>query len=84
MPNAQRIIVSLEPPLRLAIKALADRDSMSVSSKARDLLRRAVEVDEDEALEAMVASRMRTGKGAGIPHTEFWRTVRRRATQRTR
>lgn len=84
MPNAQRIIVSLEPPLRLAIKALADRDSMSVSSKARDLLLRAVEVDEDEALEAMVAARMRTSKGAGIPHVEFWRTARQRAKKRNR
>ena len=82
MPNAQRIIVSLEPPLRQAIKALAARDSMSLSGKARDLLLRAVEVDEDESLEALVAARMRTSPGPGIPHAEFWRTARRRAKKR--
>lgn len=84
MANSQRIIVSLEPPLQQAIKALAARDSMSVSSKARDLLLRAVEVDEDESLEALVAARMRTSTGTGIPHAQFWRTARQRAKKQNR
>lgn len=56
---------------------MAKRDSVSLSQKARDLLCDALEIEEDEALEALVSDRMRRG-GKFIPHDAFWREVRRR------
>ncbi len=82
MPNAQRLIISLEPALRRSIMAMAARDGMSVSGKARDLLLHAVEVDEDAALEAAVAPRMRDRAAKSVGHEEFWRTARKREKSR--
>lgn len=42
-----RLNVVLEPPLYSAIKRLAERDGVSLSLKARDLIRLAVEYYED-------------------------------------
>lgn len=62
MPTTQpRLNVVLEKPLMEAVEMLADRDGMSRSQKARDLIREAVEIEEDTALEALVGDRMKKG-----------------------
>lgn len=62
MPTTQpRLNVVLEKPLMEAVEMLADRDGMSRSQKARDLIREAVEIEEDAALEILVGDRMKKG-----------------------
>jgi hypothetical protein len=58
MPTTQpRISAVVERPLFEAVEALAERDGMSLSQKARDLLRHAVDLEEALALEGLVADR---------------------------
>ena len=42
-----RLNVVLEPPLYLAVRQLAKKDGVSLSLKARDLIRQALEYCED-------------------------------------
>ena len=69
--TATRISAVVEPDLYEAVESMARRDHMSISQKARDLLRQAAEQDEDADLIALVAERRRRG-GKSIPHDEFW------------
>ena len=54
-----RLTAVVEAPLYQAIEGLAQRDRVSLSQKIRDLLWGALELDEDAALERMVAQRRR-------------------------
>ncbi len=73
MPTTHpRISTVIERPLYETVEALAKRDHMSVSQKARDLLRRAIELDEDADLSVLAQERLRRS-GKFIPHDEFWR-----------
>ena len=65
-----RISAVVEPDLYDAVESMARRDHMSVSQKARDLLRQAAEQDEDADLIALVAERRRRG-GKSISHEEL-------------
>jgi hypothetical protein len=55
-----RVNTVLEPPLFQAVERLARSDGVSLSEKVRDLVREAVELVEDERLEAIARDR-RTG-----------------------
>lgn len=82
MPTAQpRLNVVLEKPLMAMVETLAERDGMSMSQKARDLIRDAIEIDEDAALEALVASRMKN-KAPSIPASRFWAERAKRRAKR--
>lgn len=84
MPTTQpRLNVVLEPPLYEVIKDAAARDGLSLSTKARDLIRLAVEMEEDVALEALVAERMKD-PGEPIPHDAFWKEAKKRRKKRAR
>lgn len=75
MPSAHpRINAVLEPPLYKAVKRLADRDRVSLSQKVRDLVRDALELLEDAALEELVAER-RKNPASSISHTEVKRRL---------
>jgi len=75
MPSAHpRINTVLEPPLYKAVKRLADRDRVSLSQKVRDLVRDALELLEDAALEELVAER-RSNAAPSIPHAELKRRL---------
>ena len=67
-----RINTVLEPPLFEAVETLAKRDRVSLSQKVRDLLREALELVEDEGLEAIAHSRR---KGKWISHAEVKRQL---------
>lgn len=58
MPSSHpRINAVLDRPLYEAVKRLASRDGVSLSEKVRDLVRQALELQEDAALEALVEQR---------------------------
>jgi len=67
-----RISAIVEPPIFKAVEHLAKRDGVSLSQKTRDLLLDALELFEDEILEAKVIARMRN-KAPSIASKDFWR-----------
>jgi hypothetical protein len=54
-----RLQILLEKPLYAAVAALADEEGVSMSTKARDLIREALEHLEDVALSEVVDIRAR-------------------------
>ena len=68
-----RINVVLERPLYHAIEWLANREGVSLSLKVRDLVRVALEIEEDIALSAFAEKRERTfTKTKALKHDEVW------------
>lgn len=64
----------LERPLYDALVRLARREGASLSTKARDLLRDALEAYEDLALAKIAEEREQTlVRSAGLTHDEVWR-----------
>lgn len=71
-----RINMVLEKPLYKAVRDLAKHEGVSISQKARDLVRDALELLEDIGLDAMAEERMRTfNKKTAITHAEMRRRV---------
>ena len=69
-----RVNVVLERPLYDALGRLARRDGASLSTKARDLLRDALETHEDLALAEIAAERERTlDRTKTLIHDAVWR-----------
>jgi nitrate reductase assembly molybdenum cofactor insertion protein NarJ len=65
--------VVVEPPLYRALGRLAKREGISLSMKARDLLRDAVEASEDLALSRIAAERDRTfDRARTLSHAQVW------------
>ena len=74
-----RVNVVLEPPLYETLSRLARRDGTSRSSKARDLLRDAMEFHEDVALAQIARSRQASyDPSSALTHEAIWRTPARR------
>jgi mRNA-degrading endonuclease RelE of RelBE toxin-antitoxin system len=68
-----RINVVLEEPLYAAIEQLAKRDKVSLSLKVRDLVKEALEAEEDVALSAFAEERDKTlHKATALKHNEVW------------
>jgi hypothetical protein len=68
-----RINVVLEKPLYHTIEHLANRDGVSLSLKVRDLVKEALEIEEDTALSAFAEKRERTFiKTKSLKHHEVW------------
>jgi len=68
-----RINVVLDEPIRKAVESLADRDKVSLSLKARDLIIQALELEEDAALVMLADSRAKSfNKKAALAHDEVW------------
>ncbi len=68
-----RINVVLEKPLYENIEQLAERDGVSLSLKVRDLVKEALEINEDKALSVFVEKRERTfRKTRSLKHDEVW------------
>ncbi len=68
-----RVNVVLEKPLYDAARRLARRDGISLSSKVRDLVREALEAEEDVALAALAERREGTlGRSRALNHREVW------------
>ena len=68
-----RINVVLEKPLYNTIERLATRDGVSLSLKVRDLVKEALEIEEDMALSALAEKREKTfAKLKSLKHHEVW------------
>lgn len=68
-----RINIVLDEPMRKAVERLANRDKVSLSLKARDLLRLALELEEDVSLARIGDERMKTLKAKKtLSHDEVW------------
>ena len=72
-----RVNVVLERPLYETLGRIARREGASLSTKARDLLRDALETYEDLALASIAEERERTlVRSAGLSHERVWRVRR--------
>lgn len=69
-----RVQVVLEKSLYAALSLLAKEEGVSLSLKARDLIREALELIEDSGLETIVERRMKN-KAPSIPHQELKRRL---------
>lgn len=71
-----RVNVVLERPLFEALSRLARRDGTSLSLKARDLIRDALETYEDLALDRIAEERERTfDPSKALSHREVWQSA---------
>ena len=68
-----RINVVLEKPLYRTVENLALKDGVSLSLKVRDLIKEALEIEEDVALSAFAEAREKTFlKKKALKHEEVW------------
>lgn len=68
-----RINVVLETPLHQTVERLAKKDKVSLSLKVRDLVKEALEIEEDMALSGLAEQREKTfKKTAALKHDEVW------------
>ena len=68
-----RINVVLDPPLYKNVQFLAEKDGVSLSTKVRDLLKDAIEIQEDIFLAGIAEERERTlDVNAILTHEETW------------
>ena len=68
-----RINVVLEKPLYESIKRLAKKDGVSLSLKARDLVKEALELQEDIDLSCFAEKRESSyRKTKSLKHSEVW------------
>ena len=68
-----RINVVLEKPLYNNVERLAERDWVSLSLKVRDLVKEALEIEEDIGLSKLVETREKTfNRKKSLKHDEVW------------
>jgi metal-responsive CopG/Arc/MetJ family transcriptional regulator len=68
-----RVNVVLEKPLYKAVERLAKKDGVSMSLKMRDLVREAIELEEDTALAMLAGERERTfRKRKALSSEDVW------------
>jgi predicted DNA-binding protein len=74
MPSkSPRINVVLDDHLYRNVQLLAEREGVSLSTKARDLIKEALEIQEDLYLASLAEARKRTfEKSAALSHEETW------------
>ncbi len=73
-----RVNVVLELPLYESVKRLARRDRISVSSKVRALVSRALEIEEDMVLVSLAERREHTfRRGKALSHEQVWGKISR-------
>lgn len=74
MPTSNpRINVVLEKPIYKSIKELAKRDGVSMSLKVRDMVKEAIEIEEDIGLARIAEKREKSfTKSGALKHKEVW------------
>jgi hypothetical protein len=65
--------VVLEKPLYNSVRRLAEKEDVSLSVKIRDMVRQALEAEEDSALAEFAEERVKTfTRSRGITHRQTW------------
>ena len=68
-----RINVVLDVSLYKNVRLLAEKDNVSLSSKVRDLIREALEIQEDIALSAFAEKREKSWNDSrALSHNDVW------------
>ncbi|HEY4715585.1 MAG TPA: toxin-antitoxin system, antitoxin component [bacterium] len=68
-----RINVVIEKPFYNIVRYLANRDKTSLSLKVRDLIKEALEIEEDIALSRFAEKREKTfSHKAALKHNKVW------------
>jgi hypothetical protein len=79
-----RVNVVLERPVYDALGRMARREGSSLSTTARDLIRAALEMNEDRALDAIAQDRERTfDRAHALTHDAVWGKRGKRSVKRT-
>jgi hypothetical protein len=79
-----RVNVVLERPVYDALGRIARRDGASLSTTARDLLRAALEMQEDRFLTAVAEERERLfDRTRALSHEAVWSNRRKRSVKRS-
>jgi hypothetical protein len=74
-----RLNVVLERPVYRSVERLAAREGVSMSYKARDLIREALELYEDQYLTERTKERMATFvRSKALTHEQVWGHLKRR------
>jgi len=69
-----RLNVVLEPPLYNALNGLAKKEGVSLSLKARDLIKEALEMEEDRYWEEIAQKREKTFlPKKALSHKDIWK-----------
>lgn len=72
-----RVNVVLDEPIYDSVRRLAKRDRVSLSMKVRDLVKEALEMEEDQALTALADKRSRTYHASeALSHEQVWGHLR--------
>lgn len=68
-----RVNVVLDDFLYQNVRLLAEKDNVSLSAKVRDLLKEALEIQEDVALSAFAEKREKSwGDSKALTHDDVW------------
>jgi hypothetical protein len=67
-----RTLVTLEPPLREAVRRAAIKEHVSISSKCRDLIRHSLELEEDTYWNDVAAAREKSAGTRWLSHDQAW------------
>ena len=74
-----RVNVVLEKPLYDLVASWAHREGISLSLKVRDVVKAAVEAEEDHVLARIAEGRERTfNRRKALTHTQTWRHLTRK------
>lgn len=74
-----RVNVVLEEPMYDSVRRLAKRDKVSLSLKVRDLVKAALEMEEDRSLTVLAEERDRTFDASkALTHEQVWGPLRRK------
>ena len=73
-----RVNVVLEEPLYEGLRRWAERDKVSLSLKVRDLVKEALEAQEDRSLVLFAEERERSfDRKKALTHTQVWAHLKR-------
>ena len=79
MPSTNpRVNVVLEEPVYEGLRRWAKRDGVSLSLKMRDLVKEALEAEEDRALAGLAKDREQTfDRKKALTHAQTWASLKR-------
>lgn len=70
--NKKRIVISLPADIEPVLVKLAERDDVPQATKAVQLLKLAIQIDEDEVFDSVAKSRD-TAKARFVKHENVWK-----------